>query len=266
MLLNLLEKDTAKIIEIGNSIEDMNHKLEVEANELNDLNNANTNNSDTNQTTQDSQSTNDVYNNTVNNPVVNNNTNSNSDVSNNSNANNNSNNNQTVITVPSTNKSSHSQEVVDSTNAAVATLVTSISKQLLDLEEKVEDKLDKEIKYDDITTIEKDLIDKFLEYDELYSDDNMVVFDGDDGKYKIVIHHENDKVVGLEYYYNLGDKDTASKAIELMKEDFADLESIKQEDQYVKLTFKDDLYKDMSFYEIKQVYSEFKELKKPEVE
>ena len=57
-----------------------------------------------------------------------------------------------------------------------------------------------------------------------------------------------------------------SKAIDLMKEDFADLESIKQDGQYVKLTFKDDLYKDLSFDEFKQVYSDFEELKKPEVE
>ena len=94
----------------------------------------------------------------------------------------------------------------------------------------------------------------------------MIVYDGEDGKYKIVIHHEEGKVVGLEYYYDLGDKDTATKAMELMKEDFTDLESIKQDGQYVKLTFKDDLYKDLKLDEFKEVYSEFKELKKPEVE
>lgn len=252
-LLNLLEKDTAKIIEIGNSIEDMNAELEVQANELNDPNNVVTNN----QTTQQEQTTNNVYNTTVNNPVVNNSVNTN---------NNSNNNSSSTITTPSVSKPSNSQIVVDSTNAAVATLVTSISKQLLDLEEKVEDKLDKDIKYDDVSTIDKELIDKFLKYEELYTDDNMIVYDGEDGKYKIVIHHEDGKVVGLEYYYDLGDKDTAKNAMELMKEDFTDLESIKQDGQYVKLTFKDDIYKDLSLEELKEVYKDFKELKKPEVE
>ena len=254
MLLNLLEKDTAKIIEIGNSIEDMNANLEVQANELNDPNNVVTNN----QTTQNNQTTDNVYNNsTVTNPVVNNNINNN---------NNSSNNNSSTVTTPSVSTPGNSQVVVDSTNAVVATLVTSISKQVLDLEKDVEEKLDKDIKYDNVTTIDKELIDKFLKYDELYTDDNMIVYDGEDGKYKIVIHHEEGKVVGLEYYYDLGDKDTATKAMELMKEDFTDLESIKQDGQYVKLTFKDDLYKDLKLDELKEVYSEFKELKKPEVE
>lgn len=251
-LLNLLEKDTAKIIEIGNSIEDMNAELEVQANELNNPNNVVTNN----QTTQQEQTTNNVYNSTVNNPVVNNSVNTN---------NNSNNNSSSTITTPSVSKPSNSQVVVDSTSAVVATLVTSISKQIIDLEDTVEDKLDKDIKYDDVSTIDKELIDKFLKYEELYTDDNMIVYDGEDGKYKIVIHHEDGKVVGLEYYYDLGDKDTAKNAMELMKEDFTDLESIKQDGQYVKLTFKDDIYKDLSLEELKEVYKDFKELKKPEV-
>lgn len=254
MLLNLLEKDTEKIIEIGNSIEDMNAQLEVQANELND-------GVETSTTT---QNTNDVYNNTNNNttvttPVVNTNTNTNT--SNNS-SNNNSN---SSVSTPVVNKPSNSQTVVDSTSAAVATLVTSISKTVLDLEETIEDKFDTEIKYDDKTTIDKELIEKFLKYDELYSDDNMIVYDGEDGKYKVVIHHEDGVIKGLEYYYDLGDKNTATSAMKLMKEDFDDLESIIQDGQYVKLTFKDDVYKDISLDEFKQVYSEFEELRKPEV-
>ena len=253
MLLNLLEKDTEKIIEIGNSIEDMNAQLEVQANELND-------GVETSTTTQNTQNTNDVYNNTNNNaivttPVVNTNTNT---------SNNNSNSNSSVST-PVVNKPSNSQTVVDSTSAAVATLVTSISKTVLDLEETIEDKFDTEIKYDDKTTIDKALIEKFLKYDELYSDDNMIVYDGEDGKYKVVIHHEDGVIKGLEYYYDLGDKNTATSAMKLMKEDFDDLESIIQDGQYVKLTFKDDVYKDISLDEFKQVYSEFEELRKPEV-
>ena len=85
---------------------------------------------------------------------------------------------------------------------------------------------------------------------------------------KITFFKEKDKLrveEALEYYYDLGDKDTATKAIDLMKEDFADLENIKQDGQYVKLTFKDDLYKELGLDELKNIYKEFKELKKPEV-
>ncbi len=270
MLLNLLEKDTSKIIDIGNSIEDMNAELEVQANELNDPNNIVVDNKNNNQTTTD------VYTDT--NTSTNNNTNTNIVVppvvdntpsNNGNNGTNNSTNNGTsapVVQPNNGNNGGNSGVVIDETNAVIATLVTSISKQVLDLEEKVEDKIDKDIKYDNETTINKELIDKFLKYDELYSDDKMLVFDGEDGKYKIVIHHEEGKVVGLEYYYDLGDKTTATKALELMKEDFSDLESVKQEGQYVKLTFKDDLYKDLSLDGLKEVYKDFDEIKKPEVE
>ncbi len=253
MLLNLLEKDTEKIIEIGNSIEDMNAELEVEANELNTSTEISTNN-------QNNQSIDQVYNTdnntTVTNPVINNNINTNNNVNTNTN---------TSITTPNVNRPGNSQVVVDSTNAVVATLVTSISKTVLDLEETIEDKFDTEIKYDDKTTIDKELIDKFLKYDELYSDDNMIVYDGEDGKYKVVIHHEDGVIKGLEYYYDLVDKNTATSAMKLMKEDFDDLENITQDGQYIKLTFKDDVYKDISLDEFKQVYSEFEELRKPEV-
>lgn len=250
MLLNLMEKDTAKIIDIGNSIEDLNAKLTVEANELNNATESNTTNNGTNNSNDNNNSTSSVYssqnnNNTSSNTVVNNSTSSN-----------------TVVD----NSTSNSQIVVESTNATVATLVTSISKTLLDLEETIEDKYNLDIKYDDQTTIDKELIEEFLKYDELYSDDKMIVYDGEDGKYKIVVHHEDGKVVGLEYYYDLGDKETALSAMDLMKEDFKDLENISQDGQYVKLTFKDDLYKDLSLDEVKQIYSEFDELKKPEVE
>lgn len=235
MLLNLLEKDTEKIIAIGNSIEDMNEKLTVEANELNDV-------VDTTTTNNSTQNTNDVYN-----------------------TNNNININTPVVNTPVINKPGNSQVVVDNTKAVVATLVTSISKTILDLEDSIEDKFDMDIKYDDESTIDKELIYDFLKYDELYSDDNMIVYDGEDGKYKVVIHHEDGVIKGLEYYYDLGDKKTATSAMELMKEDFDDLESISQNGQYVKLTFKDDVYKNISLEDFKQVYSEFDELRKPEV-
>ena len=48
-------------------------------------------------------------------------------------------------------------------------------------------------------------------------------------------------------------------------EDFDNLESISQDGQYVKLTFKDDVYKDIGLEELKNVYSDFDELRKPEV-
>ena len=258
MLLNILEKDTSKIIDIGNSIEDMNADLEVKANELNTP-------TDTNMQNNTNTNTNNIYTNQNTNTNTNINTNTNTNTNTNSGISNNGTNNNSSIIIDSSTNGNNSQTVIDSTNAAVATLVTSISKMVLDLEEDIEDKYNIEIKYDDETTIPKDLIEEFLKYDELYSNDKMVVYDGDDGKYKIVVHHENGKITGLEYYYDLGEKETATSAMDLMKEDFDDLESIAQEGQYIKLTFKDDLYKELDLDKIKQIYSEFDELKKPEV-
>ena len=136
---------------------------------------------------------------------------------------------------------------------------------MVGLEETIEEKIDRVIKYDDETTISDEILESFEDYEKLYSDDNMLVFQDKDTNYKVVIHHEDGKVVGLEYYYDLGDAKTADDAVEMMEKDFTDLESIAQKDQYVKLTFKDDLYKDLSLDDLKQVYASFNELKKVEV-
>ena len=249
MLLNLLEKDTEKIVEIGNSIEDMNASLRVQANELKNVNDVSSN-------TQSNQSTNDVYKNS----------NSNNNFNNSNNTSNNNYNSSNNISSNINIGINNSNEVVDaSTKAVVATLVSSILNNITKLEDPLEDKFNLNIKYNDETTISKEIIDDFLKYDELYSDDKKIVYDGEDGKYKVVIHYEEDKVIWLEYYYDLKDAETAKSAIELMKEDFKDLESINQDGQYAKLTFKNDVYKNLSLKDFKQIYSDFKELRKSEV-
>ncbi len=265
-LLTILEKDTAKIIDIGNSIEDLNKKLTDDADGLNDSQVTVTPNENkteqvyTEQNKNDTQDTDKSW--TTSTTTTTTNTSSNTS----SNTTSSSSNNSSVV-VPSNpgSTSSSSTTIENTTSATIAALVTSISKTMVDLEDKIEDKYDTEIKYDAEDPIADDIVDKFWKYDELYSGDNMTVYDGEDGKYKVVIHHENGEIKGVEYYYDLGDKDTATSALKLMQEDFKDLEKIQQEDQYVKLTFKDDLYEGLSLEQLKQVYSEFKELKKPEV-
>lgn len=287
-LLNLLEKDTASIIEIGNSIEDMNAQLTVDANELNVSTDVVTDNKPI-------QTTEDVY--TDNSSITDSYITSTPNYTNPSSDNNNSNNTTSTVTTPSTNGSINNSNTTNSGNngsnyspgisvpssggvsssnnssnsdnssniAALTALISGISKDLVGLEETIEEKIDTVIKYDDETTISDEILESFEDYEKLYSDDNMLVFQDKDTNYKVVIHHEDGKVVGLEYYYDLGDAKTADDAVEMMEKDFTDLESIAQKDQYVKLTFKDDLYKDLSLDDLKQVYASFNELKKVEV-
>ena len=287
-LLNLLEKDTASIIEIGNSIEDMNAQLTVDANELNVSTDVVTDNKPI-------QTTEDVY--TDNSSITDSYITSTPNYTNPSSDNNNSNNTTSTVTTPSTNGSINNSNTTNSGNngsnyspgisvpssggvsssnnssnsdnssniAALTALISGISKDLVGLEETIEEKIDRVIKYDDETTISDEILESFEDYEKLYSDDNMLVFQDKDTNYKVVIHHEDGKVVGLEYYYDLGDAKTADDAVEMMEKDFTDLESIAQKDQYVKLTFKDDLYKDLSLDDLKQVYASFNELKKVEV-
>lgn len=287
-LLNLLEKDTASIIEIGNSIEDMNAQLTVDANELNVSTDVVTDNKPI-------QTTEDVY--TDNSSITDSYITSTPNYTNPSSDNNNSNNTTSTVTTPSTNGSINNSNTTNSGNngsnyspgisvpssggvsssnnssnsdnssniAALTALISGISKDLVGLEETIEEKIDTVIKYDDETTISDEILESFEDYEKLYSDDNMLVFQDKDTNYKVVIHHEDGKVVGLEYYYDLGDAKTADDVVEMMEKDFTDLESIAQKDQYVKLTFKDDLYKDLSLDDLKQVYASFNELKKVEV-
>ena len=194
-LLSSLERDTVKIIQIGNSIEDINKKLENEAGNLNDGVN--------------------YYNNgTVNNGNSN------------------------------YNYYSNGSSVVSGITGSVMD-----SNVIGSLTEEEKAKKIKQIK------------EEFLNYDELYSDTDKIVFQKDD-EYKVVVHYSGDEILTLEYYYDYKTEEVAKEAIETLKTKFEGVESVVNDKQYVKVIFDEDVYKGLTLKEIKKMYGDLKELVK----
>lgn len=92
---------------------------------------------------------------------------------------------------------------------------------------------------------------------KLYSDDTKLVFNFN-GVYQIVYYYSDDKITGLEYYYNYGDSATAKYAVTTLKsayEQETNIKSVEQKGSYVIVKFTEKEYKDDTVEEIKQTYS-----------
>ena len=103
---------------------------------------------------------------------------------------------------------------------------------------------------------------QFPEYDELYTTNDKVVFNYND-KYKVVIHHENGKITGVEHYYDYKTTEEATKAAEQLKLDYKDTENfdkVIQKDRYVKVLFKEDMYKNITLDNFKEKYKDLDEV------
>lgn len=195
-LLSSIEKDTVKIVEIGNSYKDINESLKKEAIQLNN----DVNNSSLTNTVYTEQSNNYVY------PT--------------------------------------GGGVSGIVSSAVG--ITSSSSESSSNGQVVEDK--KELP---------------LGFSHLYSDDKQIVYDKKD--YYVVVKYDGDKVVGLEYYFDFKHKDIAiSREIDL-KYKYTNARNIEREGQYVRITFDDEAYKDLSLKDIKEQYKDFKEIVKESV-
>ena len=198
-LLNDIEKDTVKIVEIGNSYKDINESLKREAVQLNDSVNNNTNLTNTIYTEQ-SNNTGYIPSGGI------------------------------IGTVPSV--------------GSIGSFGSSSSN---------------EINVDNVSTNTNDP----LGYTNLSSNDKQIVYDK--GDYYIVVKYDGDKVIGLEYYFDFKHKDIAiSREIDL-KYKYDNIEDIVREGQYVRVTFKDDAYKDLTLNDIKEQYKNLKEVVKESV-
>lgn len=103
----------------------------------------------------------------------------------------------------------------------------------------------------------------FPEYDELYSTDNQIVYNYND-EYKVVVHYEGDQVTAIEHYYDFSTNEAATAAVEQLQLEYQNNENfdrIIQNDRYVKVLFKDDMYNNMSLTEIKEQYNNLEEVK-----
>lgn len=113
------------------------------------------------------------------------------------------------------------------------------------------------------TTEEKlPIEEQFPKYEELYSTNDKIVYNYND-EYKVVIHHEEGKITGVEYYYDYKTTEAATTAVEQLKLDYKDVENfdqVIQKDQYVKVLFKEEIYKDMTLDEFKENYKDLEEV------
>ena len=116
-----------------------------------------------------------------------------------------------------------------------------------------------------ITTKDKNIIkEDFPKYEELYSTNDKVVYNYND-EYKVIIHHEDGKVTGVEHYYDYKTTEDATIAVEQLKLEYKDNENfdqIVQKGQYVKVLFKEDMYKNMTLDKVKENYKDLKEILK----
>ena len=105
---------------------------------------------------------------------------------------------------------------------------------------------------------------EFPEYSEVYSNDNMIVYNFND-EYKIVIHTDGDKIIGIEHYYDFGSEFNADNALNNLMTQYSNnenFENIIQNDRYVKVIFDEDMYENMSISDIRKQYSNLTEIVK----
>lgn len=103
---------------------------------------------------------------------------------------------------------------------------------------------------------------QFIEYEKLYSTNDKVVYNYND-KYKIVIHHENGRITGVEHYYNYQNTEEAIKAIGQLNVDYKNVENfnkIIQKDNLVKVIFKENMFKNISLDKFKENYKSLEEV------
>ena len=116
-----------------------------------------------------------------------------------------------------------------------------------------------------ITTKDKNIIkEDFPKYEELYSTNDKIVYNYND-EYKVIIHHEDGKITGVEHYYDYKTTEDATIAVEQLKLEYKDNENfdqIVQKGQYVKVLFKEDMYKNMTLDKVKENYKDLKEILK----
>lgn len=99
---------------------------------------------------------------------------------------------------------------------------------------------------------------------KLYSDDTKMVFNFS-GIYYVTYYYSGDKITGLEYVYDCGDKSTAKLTEASIKANYETVDNVKSVDRkgkYVIITWTEEEYKDDTVEEIKETYSYLEEVQK----
>ena len=98
---------------------------------------------------------------------------------------------------------------------------------------------------------------EFPKYEMILSDKNKLVFEHESG-YKLVLHKENDIITGVEHYYDLQTEVNAIEMYDKIKLTYQNNEYFKtaiQDGQYIKIIFKNEIYKNLSLNDINTLYS-----------
>lgn len=103
--------------------------------------------------------------------------------------------------------------------------------------------------------------DEFLEFDELYSTNDKVVFDYNN-EYRVILHRNGDTITGIEYYYDFGNSENASNALFKLKSMYGNsgIENILMKDRYVKVIFNNNVFGNLSVSEFRNKYSNLNEI------
>lgn len=115
---------------------------------------------------------------------------------------------------------------------------------------------------------EQKIEETFPKYEELYSNDNQIVYNYND-EYKVIVHHEDNKITAIEHYYDFETTEAATTAIEKLQTEYENIENfdkIIQNDRYVKVLFKEEMYADKTITQIKEKYIELKEVVEKPIE
>lgn len=118
---------------------------------------------------------------------------------------------------------------------------------------------------EDVEVLESDnRLEEFYDYDKLYSNDKYLVYKtsniGDNCK--ILVHYDNNKVTGLEYYFDFKTKGLAASNVDILAKSFKKSDRVVQKDEYVKVVFKDDIYSHLTLDTLKINFSKFDEIVK----
>ncbi len=111
----------------------------------------------------------------------------------------------------------------------------------------------------------------FPEYNKLYSDDNKIVLEYTEDKtaHKVIIHIDNDKIIGIDHYYDYQSSTKAELAKSLILQEYIgnqNIEQLIQKDQYIKISFKEEMYANLTIDKLKELYyPNYKEIKNTEV-
>ena len=226
--LNCLEKDTSRIIEIGNSIDEINDSLKNEAADLNNSINYYTN------------STSISNNSTTTATTTTSNTSSNSWA--------------TATTSYSGSTSTKASTTSSSSYTGVtSTLATGISSG-------VSSSYTNSESVEEVTTVTKD---KIYKYSQLYSgtEQNILVYKNTEDNYKIVVHYEDDKITGIDHYYQYPTQQEAVSGIDKLKALYNNYcTDVVRETNTIKVVMEESTYNNMTLSQLKAEYSEMNEI------